>query len=231
MLQHLFLANAVSTFSSAQGNASVSTRKAAGVRARAWRKMGVVCLFAAGLFGTVNAHAQTATPSTPASFGSVNVGTAATPVAVTFNITAGGALGTPLVLTQGAQNKDFTLATGGTCTGTVAVGTCTVNVAFTPAYPGQRFGAVVLLDSGGNTLATGLVSGTGVGPQVVYPASAVANVIASGFNNPKGMAFDGLGNLYVADLNNSVIKEVVAVNGVVSSSSAVNTITSNQGGA
>jgi hypothetical protein len=184
-------------------------------------------MLATGLLvaGGGGASAQTATPSAPVSFGSVNVGTAATPLAVTFNITAGGTLGTPLVLTQGAQNKDFTLASGGTCTGTVSVGTCTVNVAFTPAYPGVRLGAVVLLDGSGNTLATGLVSGYGVGPQVTYPSSTTISSLGSGVGNISGVAVDGSGNVYLASSGSPAnVEEIVAVNGAVSSSSTIITL-------
>lgn len=38
---------------------------------------------------------------------------------LTYNVTAGGTLGTPKVLTLGAPNLDFTLASGPTCTGSV----------------------------------------------------------------------------------------------------------------
>ena len=55
-----------------------------------------------------------------------------------YTATASGTLGTPKVLTGGAPNLDFTLASGSTCTGDVAEGaTCTVNVTFAPLATGS----------------------------------------------------------------------------------------------
>ena len=80
---------------------------------------------------------------TPVSFGSQTVGSAQAQAAVTFTVTAGGTLdATPLALTTGAPNLDYTLGTGSTCTGSVSAGTCTVNVVFTPKAPGQRLGTI-----------------------------------------------------------------------------------------
>jgi sugar lactone lactonase YvrE len=39
--------------------------------------------------------------------------------------------------------------------------------------------------------------------------------LASGFNNPSGVAVDASGNVYVADYSNGVIKEIPAVGGTV----------------
>jgi hypothetical protein len=50
------------------------------------------------------------------------------------------------------------------------------------------------------------------------------NTIGSGFDLPNGVAVDGSGNVFVADYFHNAVKEIVAVNGVVSSSSTVNTI-------
>ncbi len=48
--------------------------------------------------------------------------------------------------------------------------------------------------------------------------------IGSGFYLPSGVAVDGSGNVFVADFGNNAVQETVAVGGVVSSSSTVNTI-------
>src|SRR5271163_616416 len=54
---------------------------------------------------------------------------------LTYNVTAGGTLGTPKVVTQGAPDLDFTLASSSTCAGAVTTGTtCTVNVKFAPKF-------------------------------------------------------------------------------------------------
>jgi hypothetical protein len=54
--------------------------------------------------------------------------------------------------------------------------------------------------------------------------SGVVSTIGSGFGIPYGVAVDGEGDVFVADTSNNVVKEIVAVGGVVSSSSTVNTI-------
>jgi sugar lactone lactonase YvrE len=166
-------------------------------------------------------------------FGTVAVG-AGTAAKATFNVTAAGTLGTPIVLTQGAPNLDFTLnTTGTTCTGSVAVGTCTVNVTFAPTVPGQRLGAVELTNSSGTVIATALFSGTGSGPLATLSPGIVTTVAGSGtggyaasqdggpatsaeLNEPYGAAVDGAGNLYIADAANQRIRKVTAATGIIS---------------
>jgi hypothetical protein len=139
---------------------------------------------------------------TPVSFGRQAVGSAQAQTTVTFTVTTGGTLDTtPLVLTTGVPNLDYTLGTGSTCTGSVSVGTCTVNVVFTPKAPGPRLGAVVLT-SGGATVATALLNGTGTGAAVVFPGNAAIVPLGSGFSSPLGVAVDGTGNVYVANDGN-----------------------------
>ena len=54
--------------------------------------------------------------------------------------------------------------------------------------------------------------------------SGAVSTLGSGFNNPMGVAVDGSGNVFVADAANNAVKEIVAVGGVVSSASTVNTV-------
>ena len=115
------------------------------------------------------------------------------------------------------------MGTGSTCTGSVSAGTCTVNVIFTPRAPGQRFGAVQLT-SGGSTVATALLYGTGTGPAVAFPGNAATVVLGSGFNNPQGIAVDGAGNLFVADTSHYAVKEIVAVGGSIPANPTVRTL-------
>ena len=133
----------------------------------------------------------------PASFGPVNIGQTDQQT-LTFTIGTAGKLGTPIVLTGGALNGDFTLATGSTCTGAVIAGAaCSVNVTFTPQHPGLRSGAVELVDSSGNILATTYVHGIGIGPQIVFgPGTEIT--VGSGLTG-LGVALDGKGNIFVAD--------------------------------
>ena len=168
-----------------------------------------------------------------ANFGSVNVGgSTTTPVNVT--ILSAGTLGSISVLTQGATGLDFTNAGGGTCaigTAYTANATCTVNVTFTPKFAGTRYGAVLLKDGSGNVLATGYVYGTGTGPQVAFGPGTITTVAGNGgcavqdangacysgdggpatsaeLSQPRGVAVDGAGNLYIVDTDNQRIRKV-----------------------
>jgi len=48
-----------------------------------------------------------------------------------------------------------------------------------------------------------------------YPIILAPTVVANSFKNGGGIAFDSLGNLYVADDGNGAVEEVLAVNGVI----------------
>lgn len=183
-----------------------------------WLPAMVVALGFTAFASACLAQVPVASNPTPVSFGSHAVGSAQTQTPVTFTITTGGALDTtPLVLTTGAPNLDYTLGTGSTCTGSVSVGTCTVNVVFTPKGPGQRFGAVVLT-SGGATVVTALLNGTGTGAAVVFPGNTATTTLGIGFFEPEGVAVDGAGNVYVADSGDNAVKEIVAVGGSIPTS-------------
>ena len=139
-------------------------------------------------------------------------------IPLTFTFDGGGTIGGPAVLTQGASGLDFANAGTGTCTtnGTTytysAGDTCTLDVTFTPRFAGLRNGAVLLTNSGGNTIATGYVHGIGSGPQVSFlPGSLSTSGID--FSFPAGVAVDGSGNVFVADFNNNAVKEILAAGG------------------
>ena len=154
-----------------------------------------------------------------------NVGTSSSSVSVAVTVTTAGTLGTINVLTQGAANKDYKFAAGGSCaTGTAysANATCTVFYTFTPSRPGQRIGAVSLTNSAGTgVMGIAFLTNTGTGPLTTFPINNVISTLGSGFKAPGGAAVDGNGNVFVADTGNNAIKEILAVNGVVSSSSTV----------
>jgi large repetitive protein len=106
-----------------------------------------------------------------ANFGTVAVGQTTAAVPLTFTFTSGGSIGAPEALTLGATGLDFAVASGGTCTSGASFGsgdTCTLNVTFTPKYPGVRNGAAVLTDGSGNTIASAFVHGLGSGPQAGF---------------------------------------------------------------
>ncbi|MGA3162031.1 MAG: MBG domain-containing protein [Terracidiphilus sp.] len=156
-----------------------------------------------------------ATASSPAatSIGSVNIGSSTTQMVI-FTLQTAGAIGMPVVVTQGATGLDFTDAGDGTCTttngssnGYSALATCTVDVKFMPKYPGQRYGAVLLEDTLGNILATAYVSGTGTGPQLAF-LPGVQSALGTGLNQPYGIAVDSSGNVFVADHTNNAVKRI-----------------------
>ncbi len=164
------------------------------------------------------------TPS-GANFGQVNVGTTSSAtIPMDFTFDTGGTLGGISVLTQGAAGLDYSNAGTGTCTANAAysVGqTCTVNVSFTPKFAGTRNGAVVLYDTNGNAIATGYLQGTGLGPQINF-LPGTESTIASASNGllflPYGIAVDGGGSIYIADLgDNQVLKETFTSSGYAQS--------------
>jgi len=119
------------------------------------------------------------------------------------------------VLTMGAPNLDFAYATGGTCSPgqTYTSGqSCTVNYTFTPKYPGQRNGAILLYDNSATPvrIATIYLSGSGTGPMVTFPSNTTTTTLGGGMTNAKGVAVDGAGNVFVADLNSATVKQMPA---------------------
>jgi sugar lactone lactonase YvrE len=140
-------------------------------------------------------------------FGSVNVcpsgQTAPTPcsTAMTLNVTvtSSGTLGTPRILTQGAPDLDFTLASGNTCTGDLAAGaSCQVMVDFAPRAAGMRSGAVEVLDQYGDVLAAANLYGSGTAPAIAFSPSNQLSLLG-GFGEPVGVAVDASENVYVTD--------------------------------
>jgi streptogramin lyase len=155
------------------------------------------------------------------------VGTSSPTQTATVTITTAGTLQTISVLTQGAIGLDFNVASGGTCSvGTAyAVGnTCTVNYTFKPTRPWIRYGGIALADSSGNLLGNTYITGTGTGPQPIFPSNNSVATLGGGFSYPVGVAVDASGDVYVADYASSVIKEVVAVNGSIPANPTVRSL-------
>ena len=157
--------------------------------------------------------------SSAGNFGAVNIGSQSlAPVSLVFSFDTGGTIASPAVLTQGMAGLDFADAATGSCTTngsshTYSAGdSCTVDVAFTPANAGTRYGGVTLENSLGSVIATGYVYGTGTGPQVVFLPSVVSN-LGSGLFEPHGLQADVSGNLYVADTGANEILKIPAAGG------------------
>jgi large repetitive protein len=136
-----------------------------------------------------------------------------------FTFDKGGSIGKPLVQTQGAAGLDFADTTAGTCdsqgTGHVyAVGdTCAVQVLFSPATAGTRFGAVTLLDNSGGVVGQGNVFGVGDASQTGF-LPGESEVLDSGLAHPMGVAVDSAGGLYlVENKTGKVYKETLSAGG------------------
>ncbi len=137
--------------------------------------------------------------------GSQTVGSAGAAVALSFTIEANTTVGSIAVLTTGIAGKDFSQATGSTCTAMTYTTTtsCVVNVTFKPLATGSRRGAVVVYSGAAKTstaLATVPVFGIGTGPQLVFSPSGAATNVGSNFISPQGVAVDAAGNVYVTDI-------------------------------
>ncbi|HVT97805.1 MAG TPA: choice-of-anchor D domain-containing protein [Acidobacteriaceae bacterium] len=152
--------------------------------------------------------------ATTINFGAVAVGStsAKQTLAFNFNGAANTMIQAPVVVTQGVTGLDFVNAGSGSCT-TAAnpwapQTTCTVDVTFKPKFPGARYGAVKLLDTTGNLLATAYIYGTGLAPQLVFPDNTALQTLGGGFNAPLGGAVDAAGNVYVADTANDLVKQI-----------------------
>ena len=137
-------------------------------------------------------------------------GTSATQTA-TVTLPAGGTLGVITVVTQGTQNLDFALVSGGTClSGAVfaAEQSCTVNYSFTPTAPGARQGAVLIYSNATTpaVLATAFLAGTGTSPLAVFSQGVQSRFASVAY--PNDAAFDGAGNLYVSDLTSNTLDKI-----------------------
>jgi hypothetical protein len=163
--------------------------------------------------------------SSPAqSIGSQRVGSSST-TSITVRARVAGSVSRVEVLTLGNSGLDFVAAGGGTCAAAdlSITPTCTQSVTFTPAFPGIRLGAVVLIDSGNQVLGTAYISGKGVGGLAVLVPGNMIPMAGSGgwdlvndngpamqanLDLPSGIALDGAGNLYIADSVHNRIRRV-----------------------
>ncbi|MEO6912230.1 MAG: NHL repeat-containing protein, partial [Edaphobacter sp.] len=139
-------------------------------------------------------HAVKEIVAAPQKLPTTAVASTSASLSIPFTFDSVGSVGGASVLTQGAAGLDFADAGTGSCTANgsgpiYAIGdTCTVDVTFTPKYPGQRMGAVELQTMGGATIATAHIYGTGTGPLVTFPSNQTVNIIAGGFNVLQNLA-------------------------------------------
>ena len=108
-----------------------------------------------------------------------------------------------------------------TCTGSA----CTVQVGFLPQSAGLRTDALVVSDAAGNILATTYLHGIGLASQISLGPAVMTTFAGTGawgysgdgrtaslaeFRNPAGITADPLGNIYIADPVNQVIRKISA---------------------
>ena len=180
-------------------------------------------------FFSIVAAAQSVTPISGHT--QIRTSAATQPVRVTFH-----SVGTPSsvrVLTNGSPGLDFTSA-GDDCVSSSVFApgqTCTVKVQFTPTTPGERRGAVVVLDGSNRVLATQGLLANASGPLAVFTPGTITTVAGNASTFlfagdgglatraslflPFGMALDGAGDLYIADTYNDRIRRVDASTGII----------------
>ncbi len=172
---------------------------------------------------------------TAVNFGSINVCPAGqtTPApcsstqTLTYSVNAGTTIGGVSIFTTGAKNLDFQAKASDTSTTLCSAQTyssattCTVDVTFAPIAPGERNGAVQIVDGSGNVLASTSIYGTGVGPALAF--SPIQLVVTFGCcprnAYPTGLAVDASGNLFVTFTGG--VREVLAAGGYATSNELV----------
>ena len=185
-------------------------------RDRGWRSAGwllALCLLMVTLFART-LSAQSLEQGGPVDFGSSPVGASSGKITLNFNATVPTNISGVSVVTEGAQNLDFTLIQQN-CVGEQAPPeTCLITLQFTPSQVGLRKGWLSLTDSTGTIVNNVPLRGIGQGPLMLLtsPLSASATTSVSGPSPssflPTGSVLDGSGNLYVNDLANSRLLEI-----------------------
>ena len=170
------------------------------------------------LFVTAFGNSEVLEISNSGSFGQVNVGSSQT-LAVNFAVSADTTVSSFKVVDQGLMSQEFNeqipdLNDNLCFTGSDldASKTCSINVTFTPHFPGIRYGAVEAKGIEGNVLATVFINGTGLAPLAGFSPGTVSVLNVSGvtpaLNGPRRPVFDPLGNLYVIDLGSNRLLKI-----------------------
>jgi sugar lactone lactonase YvrE len=144
----------------------------------------------------------------------VTIGNSSSGFSPVFEVPAGLTIGSFNYVDQGiaGATSEYNALTPDTnpnaCkTGTYATTTtCNADYVFSPSYPGSRYGALQVLGTSGNVLATVYLGGTGVGPELAF-SPALQTTVGTGLRGPQGVFVDGFGNVYIANTTgDSIIK-------------------------
>ena len=156
------------------------------------------------------------TPTSFQDFGSVALNASPVTVPVTFQFAG---LASPTFSLR--YGTDFTQGNP-SCTGTSVI-VCSVPVTFAPQMPGLRQDAVLVTNTSGGIVAQTFLRGVGLGAEAVTLPGTMSTFAGTGawnytgdngpatsatFRQPQGVALDGTGSLYVADLINQVVRRI-----------------------
>ena len=156
------------------------------------------------------------------SFPPTQVGQSAT-VTVSLNVNA------PVTLASFSVTGDFAVMNT-TCHLPLAAGdSCVFGISFRPSAPGPQRSPLLVTDDNGTKYAFALV-GSGIGPILTFTPGIVSTVVGTGTSGysgdggpalaaqlgpPMGLARDSQGNLYIADMWNTVVRKV-SPDGIIS---------------
>ena len=137
---------------------------------------------------------------------------------VTFQFKQATNFGSAQWLTEGSPGSDFQGSSLVSCVATTgspvalpyipAETACTWTYKFTPQLPGLRRGAVELLDQGGTTVASALLNGTGVAPQIMFASSGAPITVANDLNRPTAIFADAKGSVMALATGSQQILEM-----------------------
>lgn len=142
-----------------------------------------------------------------------------------IQITFGGTVTPEFKLRYGVE---FQITASSCGANPIYAGNCTVQVQFNPGYPGVRRDALIASTRDGQQIVP--LWGLGNAPQATLIPGAISTIAGNGqsgfsgdggsavnaaLNQPASVALDSIGNVYIADRANNVIRKVDAVTGLI----------------